>query len=170
MSSASNLIKTSQTYAGVLGNVGPVGKRVAEFIQHLQLNYGVDASQVHVVGHSLGAHVAGAAGYWVQKQFGHKIGRITGLDPAGDAKNGLELQIKLGTLCVLGPLFTGGVNVDRRLDKGDADFVDIYHTNRAVLGDKDHGTGDINVYVNGGNEQPSCAREEKKGDQETNGR
>ncbi|CAL8125675.1 unnamed protein product [Orchesella dallaii] len=69
---------------------------------------------VHIIGHSLGSHVSGVSGYEIHKQTESKVGRISGLDPAG-------------------PLFddTGSLPSDtsRALDKSDADFVDIIHTN-----------------------------------------
>jgi len=49
------------------------------------------------------------------------------------------------------------------LYKTDAQFVDIYHTNRGSLGDSDHQTGDINVYVNGGDNQPGCEEADTEG-------
>ena len=39
--------------------------------------------QFHCVGHSLGSHVCANAGFYTQSEFGWKIDRITGLDPAG---------------------------------------------------------------------------------------
>lgn len=59
-----------------------------------------------MIGFSLGAHVAGIAGQEILKlTSGRKIGRITGLDPAG-------------------PEFDGKDNY-RVLDKSDARFVDV---------------------------------------------
>ncbi|OXA61527.1 Endothelial lipase [Folsomia candida] len=143
---ALNLLRTSQTYLFVLGNVGPVGRKVAEFVNYLAKVASIEPSQMHVIGHSLGAHIAGAVGFWATSDFGKNmtLGRITGLDPAG-------------------PFFSGGLNMDRRLSKGDATFVDIYHTNRNGLGDSDHRLGDVDVYVNGGDNQPGCGNVEKKG-------
>ena len=36
--------------------------------------------KVHLIGHSLGAHLCGYAGYHLQRDFGLKPGRITALD------------------------------------------------------------------------------------------
>lgn len=41
----------------------------------------VKLDNIHVIGHSLGAHVAGFAGMFSGSEVG-KIARITGLDPA----------------------------------------------------------------------------------------
>ena len=60
--------------------------------------------------------------------------RITGLDPAG-------------------PLF--GKNASERLDKNDAEFVDIIHTDK-ILG-LDLPIGHADFYPNGGESQPSCS-------------
>lgn len=35
---------------------------------------------IHLIGHSLGAHLCGYAGYHLQRDFGLKIERITALD------------------------------------------------------------------------------------------
>ena len=60
-------------------------------------------SSFHLIGFSLGAHVAGFAGERVQG-----LGRITGLDPAGPNY-----------------LYTSPA---ARLDPTDAKIVDVYHT------------------------------------------
>ncbi|ODM96873.1 Lipase member H [Orchesella cincta] len=139
-----NQLETYAVYLKVLENVGPVAQRTADFLNFLKTEKGIDYSQVHIIGHSLGAHIAGATGYWVTSKYSSIIGRATGLDPAG-------------------PLFSGQNNVDKRLHKGDATFVDIYHTNRGTLGDSAHQTGDINVYVNGGASQPGCEEADSSG-------
>ena len=65
--------------------------------------------KIHVVGHSLGAHLAGFMAKRVQELGLGKLQRITGLDPAQ-------------------PFFDlAGPNA--RIDKSDAEFVDILHTN-----------------------------------------
>jgi predicted esterase len=52
-----NLLQTAAAYSSVLDNVGPTGRRVAEFINFLKTNKNIDPSKVHIVGHSLGAHI-----------------------------------------------------------------------------------------------------------------
>jgi len=139
-----NLLETASAYITVLGNVGPVGSRVADFLNFVKTTKNIDFSQIHIIGHSLGAHIAGAAGNFIQQKYGGKVARITGLDPAG-------------------PFFSLQVDKDKRLHQGDATFVDIYHTNRGTLGDSSHQTGDINVYVNGGDNQPGCEEADASG-------
>ncbi|KAJ2938888.1 hypothetical protein O0L34_g17699 [Tuta absoluta] len=72
------------------------------------VNHGVDPAQIHVIGHSLGAHIASFTGKTYTELTGKKVGRISGLDPAG-------------------PCF-GNVGKDLRLKSTDADFVDVIHT------------------------------------------
>ena len=52
------------------------------------------------------------------------------------------------------PLFTTPFN-DSKLDKSDADFVDVLHTDALKEG-KVETCGHIDFYVNGGIEQPGC--------------
>jgi len=61
-----------------------VGERVGEFIIFLKdSGFITTFSDVHLVGFSLGAQVAGYAGKYVRENRIAKVGRITGLDPAG---------------------------------------------------------------------------------------
>ncbi|CAL8085867.1 unnamed protein product [Orchesella dallaii] len=139
-----NPLATASAYISALGNVGPVGQRLAEFIEFLRVSKQIEFSAVTIIGHSLGAHIAGATGVNTKSKYGQTIARITGLDPAG-------------------PFFSMQVDRDKRLHKGDAAFVDIYHSNRGTLGDSDHDTGDLNLYINGGNNQPGCEEADSSG-------
>jgi len=71
-------------YAQVTQNVPIVGRKVAELVEVL-LEMGVISGprDLHLIGHSLGAHVMGVAGYEIQNRTGILVDHITGLDPAG---------------------------------------------------------------------------------------
>ncbi|XP_031341559.1 pancreatic lipase-related protein 2-like isoform X2 [Photinus pyralis] len=86
--------------------------------------------KTHVIGFSLGAHVAGIG---AQMQSA-KVLRITGLDPAG-------------------PMFINTAE-NQRLDKSSAKNVDIIHTSRAGVSSP---VGHADFYVNGGKVQPNCS-------------
>lgn len=64
-------------YTQATANTRLVGLELAYLIQKLQDNHGLHPEDVHMIGHSLGAHTAGYAGEVIPN-----IGRITGLDPA----------------------------------------------------------------------------------------
>ena len=55
-----------------------------------------------------------------------------------------------------GPLHTN-VDAEFRLDKGDADQVDVIHTDTEGFGTKrDETVGHIDFFPNGGDNQPGC--------------
>ncbi|XP_068167377.1 endothelial lipase isoform X2 [Antennarius striatus] len=129
-----------QLYADAVNFTRSVGVDIATMLNWLQDELQLPLENVHLVGYSLGAHVAGFAGTHVRGS----IGRITGLDPAG-------------------PMFEG-VSEERRLSPDDADFVDVLHTyTREALGVSigiQQPVGDIDIYPNGGDVQPGCELEE----------
>jgi pancreatic triacylglycerol lipase len=92
-------------YLLAVANTRVVGAMVAVFIQRLVSVTNAKPEQIHLIGYSLGAHVSGYVG---ERIMNPKIGRITGLDPAG-------------------PAFQSN-NSNSRLDRFDADLVDIMHT------------------------------------------
>ena len=101
-------------YSQSAANTRLVGLEIAHLIESLVANLGARAEDFHVVGHSLGAHIAGYCGESVIKRGLGKLGRISGLDPAE-------------------PLFQSMPEFVR-LDPGDADFVDVIHTDaRSIL-------------------------------------
>ncbi|XP_057335592.1 pancreatic lipase-related protein 3-like [Microplitis mediator] len=116
-------------YPTAVSNARAVGVFLARFIVLLKLE---GAEDIHLIGHSLGAHVAAVAANYL---YYYRVSRITGLDPAG-------------------PLFYT-VGEDAALDAGDADFVDVYHTNAKIAG-KFITCGHVDFYFNGGQSQPGC--------------
>lgn len=64
------------SYALAATNTQIIGRQLALLILDM-VSYGANPDRMHIVGFSLGAHVAGYAGRGVQNK-GVKIGRITG--------------------------------------------------------------------------------------------
>lgn len=81
-----------------------------------------------ILGHSLGAHIAGAAGRNLFYKSEKLVPRITGLDPAN-------------------PCFNEGETL-QGLSRGDAEFVDVIHSDPGALGKRDS-VGDADFYPNG---------------------
>ncbi|XP_069885272.1 endothelial lipase [Dipodomys merriami] len=124
-----------QLYIDAVNNTKAVGHSVAKLLDWLQEKNGFSLGNVHLIGYSLGAHVAGYAGNFVKGT----VGRITGLDPAG-------------------PLFEGA-DINKRLSPDDADFVDVLHTYTRSFGVSigiQMPVGHIDIYPNGGDFQPGC--------------
>ncbi|XP_015908740.1 pancreatic lipase-related protein 2-like [Parasteatoda tepidariorum] len=122
-------------YEQAVANTRVVGAEIALFLNKLKEKYEFSFESVHLIGHSLGSHIAGYAGKLL-----HKIGRITALDPAG-------------------PYFTN-VEPIVRLDKSDALFVDAIHTNAAPNRFQGFGLVEsiahLDFWPNGGHLQPGC--------------
>lgn len=66
-------------YNQAAANCRLVGAQIAHLIDVLHKEVGLAYSQVHIIGYSLGAHVAGYAGRQLKNQS-HPIARITGED------------------------------------------------------------------------------------------
>ncbi|XP_047367708.1 uncharacterized protein LOC124956236 [Vespa velutina] len=119
-------------YVRAAANTRLVGRQLAKLIRNLE----VPQEKVHLIGFSLGAHVAGFAG----AELGN-VSRITGLDPAG-------------------PLFESQ-DPRARLDETDANFVDVIHSNgeQLILGGLGswQPMGDVDFYPNGGRMQTGCS-------------
>ena len=116
-----------------------IGNILADFILELTRKEEKFLKNMHLLGVSLGGHVAGFAGQKVLQESGKKIGRITGLDVAAPL---FEVPRKR--------------SADSRLSPDDADFVDVIHTNAGFLGVSEAiGTADFYV-ENGGPLQPGC--------------
>ncbi|KAK8405534.1 hypothetical protein O3P69_001830 [Scylla paramamosain] len=124
-------------YPSAVKHVPQVGNLTARLLDWLHEAAGMQAAGVQVAGHSLGAHVAGAVG---QNLKNFRLPFITGMDPAG-------------------PWFYDNPE-SSRLDKTDADFVQVIHTNggsmlAGCVGLKDK-IGHVDFFPNGGKHQPGC--------------
>ena len=60
-------------YTQSVANIRVIGAQTARLLSRLQLDCGIELSDVHIIGHSLGAHLAGFVGKSLKG-----IGRITG--------------------------------------------------------------------------------------------
>ncbi|XP_046639785.1 lipase member H-like isoform X2 [Daphnia pulicaria] len=123
-------------YFSSAAKIRPIGVFTGDFLNFL-IKQGLNVSQLHIIGFSLGAHIAGKAGFRVNVP----VPRITGLDPAFP---GFSID-----------------NTDGRLDVTDAQFVDIIHTNSDSLlnGGLSFTTsiGHVDFWPNGGIVQPGCS-------------
>ncbi|XP_012523445.1 pancreatic triacylglycerol lipase isoform X2 [Monomorium pharaonis] len=127
-------LAASTFYLGPMQNTVRVGNDAANFIDFLVKETGLKTEDVHFIGHSLGAHVAGNAG---GSTTSGKLSRVTGLDPAL-------------------PGFHMLASEKTRLDPTDAKFVDVIHSCGGVLGFLQP-LGKADFYPNAGTAiQPGC--------------
>ncbi|KAH8388029.1 hypothetical protein KR093_011224 [Drosophila rubida] len=123
---AANFIQTFYTWAAV--NTDTIGRFVAQALLKLDRSY--VTRNVHVVGHSLGAQIAGATGrYYQQLSGGAQLPRVTGLDPAN-------------------PCFYDGFKKLPGTQSGDAAYVDLIITNPGLAGTAED-VGDGNFFAQG---------------------
>lgn len=109
-------------------------KRVGEFVSRMidfLSKHQMELSETIVVGHSLGAHVAGIAA----RNAKGEVKSVIGLDPA------------LPRFELVGP--------GSRISSDDAEYVEIIHTNGGFLGFLS-AIGDADFYPNGGKKQHGC--------------
>lgn len=130
-------------YTQATANTRLVGVQT-EILVRAMVKMGAKLSDIHLIGHSLGAHTASYVGDNLKPQ---KIGRITGLDPAEPYFQFMDIKV--------------------RLDPTDAAFVDVIHTDAngvfggVVSGNGGFGlwqpSGHLDFYPNGGKAQPGCS-------------
>jgi len=132
---------TAFPYIQASGDTRIVGAQLSHLLELLHNETGMKYSDVHLVGFSLGAQMASYAGRNLRRK-GHVVGRITGLDPAS--------------------IYFDGAARDVRLDKSDAKFVDVIHTDCKSMFVKGFGgagrMGHVDFYPNGGFHQPGCGK------------
>ncbi|XP_003740146.1 inactive pancreatic lipase-related protein 1-like [Galendromus occidentalis] len=126
-------------YWTAAANTRIVGAEIALLIEKIIETFNYRKSDIHLLGHSLGGHIIGYAG---RRMPG--LRRLTALDPAD-------------------PFFQNG-DPEIRIDPSDGDFVEALHTDSRVFvpaipiggyGMWDP-VGHVDVYVNGGVNQPAC--------------
>ncbi|KAL4715470.1 hypothetical protein ACJJTC_009096 [Scirpophaga incertulas] len=118
-------------------NAKKVGEELGESLTKMALS-GLNMTDVHLLGHSLGAHVMGYAGKTARRN-GFVVSRITGLDPAR-------------------AMFEGSLAVQNGLDRTCARFVDIVHSDPGGYGTSS-ATGTVDFwpnYAGTGVTQPGC--------------
>uniref|UniRef100_A0A182JT06 Lipase domain-containing protein n=1 Tax=Anopheles christyi TaxID=43041 RepID=A0A182JT06_9DIPT len=109
----------------------PVANRLGSILARFIKRVGIDPSQVHIIGHSLGAHIAGNVG----RHMDGKLRRVTALDPAG-------------------PLFA--LDSKDAVGPDNAQFVDVIHTDGLTLGENVV-RGNADFFPNSGTPpQPGC--------------
>ena len=126
-------------YQQAVANTQVVGYEISTLVNFLIDKFDAKASDFHLIGHSLGAHISGYAG---AQLIG--LGRISALDPAG-----LHFENK---------------HYDIRLDPSDAAFVDVIHTDIGSsigFGFVQH-LGNVDYFPNGGFNQPGCPKSSSK--------
>ncbi|XP_025405768.1 phospholipase A1 2-like, partial [Sipha flava] len=116
------------------------GKLLSYFLTKLVALRLIMPSNIHMIGHNLGAHTLGFCGAKFYKLTKMKIGRITGLNPKGPIS--------------IYPWETF-YYLQRTLKKTDAEFVDLIHTAKAEI--FPNTTGHVEFYPNRGETpQPGC--------------
>lgn len=112
-------------YYNMALRIHPAAEFAARALFYLwEIGY-VSGDKLHIVGHSFGAHIAGQIAVEFEKlTLGHRVARVTGLDPAG----------------VLDPWPT---QAGAQLSYRDAEYVDVYYTNMQLFGMKNF----LNVHM-----------------------
>lgn len=128
-------------YTSAAANTEIVGRQLGMLLVKMVEN-GLSPKNIHLIGFSLGAHVAGTASESL-KNMGHLIGRITGLDAASPLFRHNHFREK-----------------HKKLDRSDAEFVDVLHTDSSPFLTDGFGLwepiGHVDFFPNGGQEQPGC--------------
>ena len=152
MTKVNGIVKSAvlaSNYVEAFKNRHAVAEELHHLLKFVTIKVGredkISPENIHIIGHSLGAHVAGEAAYYYQNT-GLKIGRITGLDAAALCFEQFD-----------------DIAMMKQLDKSDAEFVDVWHTNanleRAGMG-IGRPIGHVDFWVNGGKTQPICENDD----------
>ncbi|XP_073966205.1 lipase member H-A-like [Choristoneura fumiferana] len=116
-------------YAAAVENTRIAGEGIARFIDWLNGVTGAVATHYHIVGHSLGAHMAGIIG----RNVNGNIAYLTALEPA----------------------LPGFITNDHKFRANDGAYTEVIHTNAGLLGYVSD-LGHVDFYPNGGTDMPGC--------------
>ncbi|CAG7837711.1 unnamed protein product [Allacma fusca] len=126
----------SLNYLKSVDNARLVGAQIAALLQFIIGKTSTTPAKIHIIGHSLGAHIAGYVGKRIDN-----IARITALDPTQPYFEGTDALV--------------------RLDVSDAVFIQTIHSNGKSASRLDGfglttPIGNVDIYPNGGEVQPGC--------------
>uniref|UniRef100_A0A2H1V975 SFRICE_028838 n=1 Tax=Spodoptera frugiperda TaxID=7108 RepID=A0A2H1V975_SPOFR len=131
----SEMAQGSYTFSAVW-NAKKVGPAVAEQLNKL-IDLGLPLEKLHIIGFSLGCHVAGYTARELKTRYNKLVKRVTALDPAY-------------------PSFYPNTIFLQHVNAGDAEFVDAIHTDGGGYG-APVPTGTADFWPNGGlRKQPGC--------------
>ncbi|KAK9890749.1 hypothetical protein WA026_012097 [Henosepilachna vigintioctopunctata] len=121
-------------YISAARNTRLIGDIIADFL----IRHKIPPTRLHLIGFSLGSHIAAFAAKKIKLLTSQQVERITGLDPAG-------------------PYFRmERITENERLSVNDAKIVDVVHTDGGIFGYLKP-IGSLDMYVNGGvRKQPGC--------------
>nr|XP_022905437.1 lipase member I-like [Onthophagus taurus] len=131
-------LEAQTNFNNAVNKIPFIAEIITQFV--IELSKTIVIEQFHLIGHCLGAHIAGVVGKKMFSQNHEKIWRITGLDPTGLSFNHIKDT--------------------KRLSKDDAVHVDTILTDSGLNGMGLNRTiGQINFFPNGGiASQPGCLR------------
>ncbi|XP_030766967.1 pancreatic triacylglycerol lipase-like [Sitophilus oryzae] len=124
-------------YDQAIANARTVALEIINFIKVLKQKFNFDVSRLHLIGHGVGAHIAGYVG-----TVFCRIKKITGLDPSGPRFDKMSPTVTL--------------------DASDAKYVEVLHTDG--IGEHHQGSlerfGHSDFYINDADLQPGCSQDE----------
>ncbi|XP_054744829.1 phospholipase A1 [Anastrepha obliqua] len=126
-----SVISSNVNYYSVVDMVEDLGHLLANFVNFLHLRTGLNYHDVYLIGHSLGAQIAGSAG---KQSYPFRFNTIYALDPAG-------------------PKFRD-LSDEYRIDPSDAEYVESIQTSSS-LGFQEP-VGHATFYPNYGRDQKKC--------------
>ncbi|ALC40141.1 CG4267 [Drosophila busckii] len=124
-------ISSNVNYFGVADMVEHLGTLLAEFVNHLHMRANLQYDDVYLIGHSLGAQIAGSAGKQIRP---YRFNTIYALDPAG-------------------PKFREQSD-EYRIDASDARYVESIQTSTGLGFEQP--VGHATFYPNFGRDQKKC--------------